>query len=58
MIIDSINNPTAKYELFQRLNTNGAELTDQEIRNCLMLMINRDFYLEIEKMCQSDEFKI
>lgn len=57
MIIDSIGNPTAKYELFQRLNTNGAELTDQEIRNCLMIMINRDFYLKIEKVCCSEKFK-
>lgn len=57
MIIDSISNPTAKYELFQRLNTNGAELTDQEIRNCLMIMINRKFYLDLEQMCNNEKFK-
>lgn len=57
IIIDSINNPTAKYELFQRLNTNGAELTDQEIRNCLMIMINKDFYNSIEKVCEDSRFK-
>lgn len=57
MIIDSISNPTAKYELFQRLNTNGAELTEQEIRNCLMIMINREFYLIIDEICKSDTFR-
>lgn len=57
IIIDSINNPTAKYELFQRLNTNGAELTDQEIRNCLMIMINKNFYNSIEKVCEDSLFK-
>lgn len=57
IIIDSINNPTAKYELFQRLNTNGSELKDQEIRNCLMIMINQDFYTKIEEVCAKDIFK-
>lgn len=57
IIIDSINNPTAKYELFQRLNTNGSELKPQEIRNCLMIMIDRDFYNKIEYICEDFKFK-
>lgn len=57
VIIDSTSNPTAKYELFQRLNTNGSELTAQEIRNCLMLMINKEFYSHVVEMAESDIFK-
>lgn len=34
----------AKYELFQRLNTGGSQLSDQEVRNAILVMINRDFY--------------
>lgn len=34
----------AKYELFQRLNTGGARLTEQEVRNCVAVMINPDFH--------------
>lgn len=34
----------AKYELFQRLNTGGAQLTAQEVRNCIMVMVNSDFH--------------
>lgn len=34
----------AKYELFQRLNTGGAVLTEQEVRNCVAVMLNKDFY--------------
>lgn len=34
----------AKYELFQRLNTGGSQATDQEIRNCMLVMMNRDFF--------------
>jgi len=34
----------SKYELFQRLNTGGSLATDQEVRNCILIMVNRDFY--------------
>ncbi|HLL46464.1 MAG TPA: DUF262 domain-containing protein [Longimicrobiaceae bacterium] len=34
----------AKYELFQRLNTGGSPLSDQEVRNSILVMINRDLY--------------
>lgn len=57
VIIDSTSNPMAKYELFQRLNTNGSELTAQEIRNCLMLMINKDFYAHFIEMSENELFK-
>lgn len=33
-----------KYELFQRLNTGGSPLSEQEVRNCVLVMINRGFY--------------
>ncbi|WP_339288660.1 DUF262 domain-containing protein [Paenibacillus sp. FSL E2-0201] len=46
IIIDSTENPKAKYEMFQRLNTNISELKPQELRNCLMAMI-RSSYLDI-----------
>jgi uncharacterized protein with ParB-like and HNH nuclease domain len=46
IIIDSTENPKAKYEMFQRLNTNVTELKEQEIRNCLMAMVN-PVYLNI-----------
>ncbi|WP_424628079.1 DUF262 domain-containing protein [Bradyrhizobium sp. SYSU BS000235] len=34
----------AKFELFQRLNTGGAGLTQQEVRNCVAVMLNKDFF--------------
>jgi hypothetical protein len=33
-----------KFELFQRLNTLGSKLSDQEVRNCLLVMIDKSFY--------------
>lgn len=35
---------TAKYELFQRLNTGGVALTEQEVRNSIAVSLNVQFY--------------
>lgn len=50
---DSIN---AQYELFQRLNTGGLHLSDQEIRNCLLIMINEDFFNKLEEAKSNENF--
>src|SRR5579871_3292810 len=36
-IIKRESDPAAKYELFQRLNAFGSQLTPQEVRNCLAI---------------------
>lgn len=43
-ILKQESDPQAKYELFQRLNTGGASLSEQEVRNCVAVMINRAFH--------------
>jgi len=48
----------AKYELFQRLNTGGAQLSEQEVRNCVAVMINPEFYRLIKKLSEDKTFKI
>ena len=45
-----------KYELFQRLNTGGSRLSDQEVRNCLMIMTNKDLYDFVDKLDKVDAF--
>jgi hypothetical protein len=47
----------AKYELFQRLNTGGSNLTDQEVRNCILVMQNRKFYEWIRSLSQYGPFQ-
>jgi len=47
---------TAKYDLFQRLNTGGSELSPQEVRNCLLIMINRTFFEWLKGLSQNEEF--
>jgi hypothetical protein len=39
-----------KFELFQRLNTGGSKLSDQEVRNCMLLMLNENSYSWLKKL--------
>jgi hypothetical protein len=48
---------SAKFELFQRLNTGGAELSDQEIRNAMLVAANRDFFGWIKKLSTLSDFE-
>jgi hypothetical protein len=43
-IIKKESDQNTKYDLFERLNSLGSHLSDQEMRNCIMVMINRDFF--------------
>lgn len=57
-IIKKESDTSTKFELFQRLNTGGSNLSDQEVRNCLMIMLNEKFYkvfFEISKIQSFNE---
>lgn len=54
-IITKGSDPNAKYDLFQRLNS-GSVLSLQEARNCLMVMINKDFYEQVVSLADEDSF--
>jgi Protein of unknown function DUF262 len=56
-ILRQESDPMAKYELFYRLNTGGSIATDQEIRNCLLIMSNPDFYRWLRELSQYDIFQ-
>ena len=45
---------TTKYDLFQRLNTGGSQLSDQEVRNCVMVMLNRKLYFWLRGLADYD----
>jgi hypothetical protein len=42
-----------KYELFQRLNSGGAKLTEQELRNCIIVSINKTAFENLKAMAES-----
>jgi hypothetical protein len=56
-IIKKSSDADAKYELFQRLNTGGTSLTHQEIRNCLMIMLDKHFYSWMSELRDIEAFK-
>ncbi len=48
---------TAKFELFQRLNTGGVSLTPQEVRTCTAIMIDPGFHEWLLKLAKSSAFQ-
>lgn len=46
----------AKYELFQRINTGGTPLSEQEVRNCILIMVNRPAYFWLEETAANPDF--
>lgn len=55
--VDSESDPNAKYDIFDRLNTGGSNLSDQEIRNCLAIMLNREFYIWLRHLSYQSDFR-
>lgn len=46
-----------KYDLFQRLNAGGTVANAQELRNCIMLMVNPDYFRAIKQVAESQLFR-
>lgn len=56
-IIKQESDKQTKYELFQRLNTNGSPLSDQEVRNCILIMENKNFYDSFLELSKNENYK-
>ena len=56
-IILTENSIESQYELFQRLNTGGVSLESQEIRNCLIIMLNESYYEKINELKNYEAFR-
>lgn len=46
-----------KYDLFQRLNAGGTQANAQELRNCIILMINHDYFRVVKAAAEQAAFK-
>lgn len=55
-IILDTRDADSKYELFQRLNTGGTNLSEQEVRNCLVIMSNPEFYDLLCELASNRDF--
>lgn len=56
-IIKKESDENAKYDLFERLNTLGSQLSDQEVRNCLLVMLNPQFHRWLDKLSEHTPFQ-
>ncbi len=55
-IILKESDENTKYELFQRLNTGGSQLSPQEVRNCILVMENQGFYRWMHDISKFEPF--
>ncbi|WP_245443591.1 DUF262 domain-containing protein [Labrys okinawensis] len=46
-----------KYDLFQRLNAGGSQANAQELRNCIVLMINGVYFREVKAAAEQGIFQ-
>lgn len=46
-----------KYDLFQRLNAGGTQANAQELRNCIILMINGNYFRAVKSAADQQAFR-
>lgn len=56
-IVKSTSTEQVKYEVFQRLNNGGAAATEQEIRSCLLVMTNQEYFTWVKKLAEHEGFR-
>ena len=55
-IILSDSGKNSKFDIFQRLNTGGTYASDQEVRNSVMIMVNKPTFLWFKKLASNSNF--
>jgi hypothetical protein len=56
-IVSRESDPDTPFELFQRLNSGGSQLSDQELRNALLIMVEREFYFWLKALQEMPSFQ-
>ena len=56
-VIKKESEKSLKYHMFKRLNTGGELLSDQEIRNCTIRLLNSDALTFIEDCSQNPDYR-
>ncbi|ORB59419.1 hypothetical protein BST43_06980 [Mycobacteroides saopaulense] len=55
-IVKRESSSESKYDLFQRLNSYGSQATPQEVRSCMLIGTNRDFYQWLSELVKDDHY--
>lgn len=56
-ILEREGSASGKFDLFERLNTYGAMLSPQELRNCILVSVNPNFYRELKSLAEDQHFR-
>ncbi|WP_207836995.1 DUF262 domain-containing protein [Williamsia soli] len=56
-IIQRDSSSDTKYDLFQRLNSYGSQLTTQELRSCMLVSVDPEFLQWVEKIARYRGFR-
>ena len=56
-ILKQPSDASTKYDLFRRLNRGGVYATQQEVRSCLMVMLNSTFFARIKAAANHQSFE-
>lgn len=56
VIIQKESDDGSKFELFQRLNTGGSSLEPQEVRNCLLIMNDENYFTNLKSLAENADF--
>lgn len=46
-----------KYDLFQRLNAGGTQANAQELRNCIIIMVDSDYFRLVKNLADLPDFR-
>jgi len=46
-----------KYDLFQRLNAGGTQANAQELRNCIVIMVDKSYFILLKELADIPDFR-
>ncbi|SKG48263.1 Uncharacterised protein [Mycobacteroides abscessus subsp. bolletii] len=55
-IVKRESSSESKYDLFQRLNSYGSQATPQEVRSCMLIGTNRNFYQWLSELAKDEHY--
>jgi uncharacterized protein with ParB-like and HNH nuclease domain len=55
-ILKQTSDKNTKYDLFQRLNAGGTQANSQELRNCIVIMVNEKYHSSMRSLAEFPAF--
>lgn len=56
-ILKKPSDNNTKYDLFQRLNAGGTQANAQELRNCIIIMVNKNYFLFLKELVDLPDYR-